>query len=187
MRKAQLLKFSAALAALAAPPACAASFECLIQPNQVVEMRSPVAGLISDVHVQRGDLVKAGQVLVELESSVERSAVLMAKYRTEMDGRITAAKERLGYASTKLGRAKELQKQNFVSAQAHDDAQAEMRVAEAELQDARENQQLARYDHLHELDLLNLRTLRSPFDGVVMQPDNDDHSASTGAATRRTN
>jgi photosystem II stability/assembly factor-like uncharacterized protein len=27
----------------------------------------------------------------------------------------------------------------------------------------------------------------TPFDGVVMQPENDDHSASTGAATRRTN
>jgi RND family efflux transporter MFP subunit len=92
----------------------------------------------------------------------------MAKYRTEMEGRITAAKERLGYASTKLGRAKELQKQNFVSAQAHDDALAEMRVAEADLQDARENQQLARYDHRHALDMLNLRTLRSPFDGVVI-------------------
>src|SRR5580692_1331878 len=27
----------------------------------------------------------------------------------------------------------------------------------------------------------------TPFDGLVMQPENDDHSASTGAATRRTN
>ena len=27
----------------------------------------------------------------------------------------------------------------------------------------------------------------TPFDGIVMQPDNDDHSASNGAATRRTN
>src|SRR5439155_1201383 len=42
------------------------------------------------------------------------------------------------------------------------------RVAQAELQDARENQNLARLDHRHAVDLLNLRTLRSPFDGVVM-------------------
>ena len=168
MRKAQFFRFFAVLAALAASPAHAASFECLIQPNQIVDMRSPLTGLINNVNVQRGDLVKAGQVLVVLESSVEQSAALMAKYRSEMDGRITAAKERLDYASAKLGRAKELEKQNFVSAQARDDAMAEMRVAEADLQDARENQQLARYDHLHAVDQLNLRTLRSPFDGVVM-------------------
>ena len=27
----------------------------------------------------------------------------------------------------------------------------------------------------------------TPFDGVVIQPDNDDHSAAAGAASRRTN
>jgi len=169
VRQAQFIKTFVAAAALAAPlGARAAPFECLIQPNQIVEIRSPVEGLISKVHVQRGDSAKAGQVLVELESSAERSAVETAKFRSEMTGRITAAKERFEYASTKLGRTKELQKQNFVAMQAHDDVQAEMRVAQAELQDARENQNLARLDHRHAVDLLNLRTLRSPFDGVVM-------------------
>lgn len=163
-----MLKHIAALAALAAGPACAASFECLIQPNQIVEIRSPAAGLISKVRVQRGDSVKAGQVLVELESSVETSAAQMAKFHSEMAGRIAAATERLAYASVKLERAKEMQKQNFVAAQARDDAQAEMRVAQADLEDARENQQLARLDYRHALDLLNLRTLHSPFNGVVM-------------------
>ncbi|HXL75362.1 MAG TPA: efflux RND transporter periplasmic adaptor subunit, partial [Burkholderiales bacterium] len=169
MRRAQFFNIFVAAGALAAPlGARAAPFECLIQPNQIVEIRSPVEGLISKVHVQRGDSAKAGQVLVELESSAERSAVETAKFRSEMTGRITAAKERFEYASTKLGRTKELQKQNFVAMQAHDDVQAEMRVAQAELQDARENQNLARLDHRHAVDLLNLRTLRSPFDGVVM-------------------
>jgi RND family efflux transporter MFP subunit len=146
----------------------AASFECLIQPNQVIEVRSRAEGLIAKVYVQRGDPVKAGQVLVELESSAERSAVATAKDRSEMAGRVHAAKERVAYASTKAGRAAELRKQHFVAAQAHDDAQAEMLVAQAELLDAEENQQLARLDYRHQVDLLELRTLRSPFDGVVM-------------------
>ena len=168
MRQAQFLRLVAVLAAFAAPSGHAASFECLIQPNQIVEMRSPVTGLISKVYVQRGDLVKAGQVLVALESSVETSAAQVAKYRAEMIGRITAAKERVDYAAAKLGRTKDLQKQHFVSAQAQDDAKAEMRVAQADLVDAQENQQLARLDHQHAVDLLNQRILRSPFDGVVM-------------------
>ena len=155
-------------AGLAAPGARGASFECLIQPNQIVEVRSAVQGLIEKVHVQRGDWVKNGQVIVELESSVERSTVASAKYRAEMGGRLKAARERVEYATAKAGRATELRKQNFVAAQAHDDAQAEMRVAEADLQDAKENQQLAKLDYLHAVDLLNLRILRSPFEGVVM-------------------
>jgi len=164
----RLRMLCAASAMAAASGAWAASFECLIQPNQVVDVRSRADGLIAKVYVQRGDPVKAGQVLVELESSAERSAVASAKYRAEMSGRVRAAGERVEYSSAKAGRTGELRKQHFVAAQANDDAQAEMRVAQAELIDAQENQQLARLDYQHQLDLLNLRTLRSPFDGVVM-------------------
>jgi len=158
-----------AAVALALPAAAAAkSFECLIQPWQVVEMRSPSEGIISKIRVQRGDTVKAGDVLVELDSSVERSAAQLAEYRSTMRGRIKAATERLEYASKKLQRQSELQKEHFVAAQSRDDALAEMAVAQADLDDARENQQLAKLDYRHALDLLNLRTLRSPLDGVVM-------------------
>ena len=72
------------------------------------------------------------------------------------------------YSSTKAGRASELSKQRFLAQQAHDDAQAEMRVAQADLKDAQENRELARLDYQHQVDLLNLRTIRAPFDGVVM-------------------
>jgi len=163
-----MINLAGAATLLAATGAQAASFECLIQPNQIVEMRSPVAGLISKVYVQRGEAVKANQVLAELESSVETSALQMSKYRAEMAGRLTAAKERFDYATSKLSRATELNTKNFVSVQAREDAQAEMRVAQADYEDARETQQLARIDYQHSLDLLNLRTLRSPFDGVVV-------------------
>jgi len=148
--------------------AFAAAFECLVQPNQIVEIRSRAEGIIFKVHVQRGDSVKAGQLMVELESSAERSAVATARYRAEMNGRVTAAQERVDYSSTKAGRASELSKQRFLAQQAHDDAQAEMRVAQADLKDAQENRELARLDYQHQVDLLNLRTIKSPFDGVVM-------------------
>jgi RND family efflux transporter MFP subunit len=85
-----------------------------------------------------------------------------------MNGRVTAAQERVEYASTKAGRASELSKQRFLAQQADDDAQAEMRVAQADLKDAHENRELARLDYQHQVDLLNLRTIKSPFDGVVM-------------------
>lgn len=159
----------AVLACLMAPfGARAKSFECLIQPQQVIELRSPADGLIAKVRVQRGDVVKTGQVLVELESDAERSAVAVAEFRAKMSGHIEAAKERVAYATKKLDRTRKLQKQHFIAAQAHDDALAEKRVAESELEDAQENQQLAKLQYRHAVDLLNERILRSPIDGVVM-------------------
>ena len=41
----------------AASSALAAPFDCLVEPAQVVEIRTPVEGLIDKVHVQRGDSV----------------------------------------------------------------------------------------------------------------------------------
>lgn len=132
-----------AVAAFGFPLAAWANpYECLIEPNQVVEIRSPSEGLIEKVDVKRGDRVEAGQILVELESSVEQSAAEMAKYRSQMEGRIASSKNRLEFATRKLNRTQELQKQNFVSAQAGDEAEAEKRIAEAELRDAVENQEL---------------------------------------------
>lgn len=150
-------------AALAAAP-----YECLIEPVQVVELRSPVEGLIDKVNVQRGDVVKRGQVLVELHSEVERSTVELARYRAQMGGRIAAARDRLDYARKKVARQRELHSQNFVAAQVRDEAETEMRLAESELREAIENQELSQREYRRAVELLNQRELHSPFNGVVI-------------------
>jgi RND family efflux transporter MFP subunit len=160
--------FSCGLAAALAFPLAghAAPFECLIEPAEVVEIRSPVEGLISKVYVQRGDSVKTGQVLVELESSAERSAAESAKYRAQMAGRIALSRSRLEFSTKKFNRAQA--QKDFIAADKRDEAEAEMHIAESDLRDAVENQELARLEYRRALDQLNLRTLRSPFDGVVV-------------------
>ena len=143
-------------------------FECLIEPDQVVMISSPTDGLIDKIHVRRGDRVKAGEVLIQLESKAESSAVKMSEYRSQMEGKIASSKHRVEYTGKKLERARELEKQKFVAAEKRDEAEAERRIAEADLQDAMENQELAKREYQHNLDLLNRRTIRSPFDGVVV-------------------
>jgi len=145
----------------------ATPYECLIEPMQVVELRSPVEGLIEKVNVRRGDPVKQGQVLVELESTVERSTVELARYRSRMKGRIAAAKDRVDYARKKLERQRELHDHQFVATQTRDQAETELRLAESELTEAIENQEVAKREYLRAMDLLEQRMLRSPFDGVV--------------------
>lgn len=154
---------------LATGQAQAASFECLIEPWQVVEVRSPVEGLIEKVAVQRGDAVYKGQLLVQLQSAAERSAVDSARYRSEMEGRASSARHRLEFADKKLKRAIELSEEKFVAIQAKDEAEAEWRLAESDLKDAVENLELAKIEHRRAKDLLDLRTLKSPFNGVVVE------------------
>jgi len=154
----------------AVSPASAAgdTYECLIEPVQVVELRSPVEGLIDKVNVRRGDLVKAGQVLVTLQSDVERTTVELARYRARMTGTVAAARDRLDYSRRKLERQSKLHNEHFVAAQVRDEAETEMRLAESELHAAIESQELAKREYQRAVALLEQRSLRSPFDGVVM-------------------
>ena len=159
----------AGLAVLVPALALGANFECLIEPAQVVEMRAAVDGMISAVHVQRGDSVKRGQVVVELQSAAEREAVESARYRAQMDGQIATARNRIDYASKKLARLTDLEQQNFASVQSRDEADAERRLAESELQVAIENRELAKIEYRRAQEQLALRTLASPFNGVVLE------------------
>jgi multidrug efflux pump subunit AcrA (membrane-fusion protein) len=62
----------------------------------------------------------------------------------------------------------ELQQKSFVSAQARDEAEAESRMAASELQIATENRELAKIEYRRAQEQLALRTLASPFNGVVV-------------------
>lgn len=151
------------------PVAAAASgFECLLAPWQVVEVRSPVDGMIASVTINRGDSIRRGQTLVTLQSEAEKTALESAAYRARMEGQIAAARNRTGYAAKKLARLTDLQKQNFMSEQGLDEADAEKRLAESELQSALEARELARIELQRSRELLALRTLTAPFTGVVV-------------------
>ncbi len=143
-------------------------FDCMIEPAQTVELRSPVVGLLQQVHAARGERIRRGQVLVTIESSVEQSAADAAKYKAQAKGAIELARGKAAAASEKARRMAQLHEDEFVSAQARDDALAEHKLAEAELKTALENADLARLEHRQSMDQLNRRVLRSPFDGVVM-------------------
>jgi RND family efflux transporter MFP subunit len=165
-------RLSALLACVAAlpfaRPAPAAEFDCMIQARQNVEIRSSVEAVIESVRVRRADMVRKGQVLVTLESGPERAALALAQSRAQNQGDIKLSEARLDLASKKLKRAEDLSKQNFISANSRDEAEAEYRVASEEVLRARENQRLAVLEAQRSAEVLALRTIRSPITGVVV-------------------
>ena len=158
------------LAALhAAPLAAANGFDCMIEARQTVEIRSSVEAVIESVRVKRGSLVSKGQVIATLESGPERAAFNLAEERARNQGEINLSEARIDLAAKKLKRVEELHRQNFVSANARDEAQAEFRLASEELTRARENQRLAALEAQRAKEVLAMRTIRSPVTGVVVE------------------
>jgi len=149
--------------------ALAADFDCVIEPKQILELRSPIEGLIERVNVDRGDFVKKGQELAVLDTSVDRAQAAIAKQRSEMVGAVKSGESRVEFSTKKAKRAEELHSQNYMSAQVRDEAATEKKLGEAELRDAVDNRKLADLEHKRQLEIIRLKTIRSPVDGVVTE------------------
>jgi len=159
------------LATLAASQAArgAQEYDCMIEARQAVEIRSPVEAIIDKVHVRRGETVRKGQLLVTLASGPERAALELARSRAQMQGETKAAEARLDIAQKKAARASELFKQQFISENARDEALAELQLATEELRRVRETQRLNELEAQRAAEVLAMRTIRSPLDGVVVE------------------
>jgi len=150
-------------------PAQAAEYDCMIEARQNIEVRSSVEGIIDTVYVRRGDTVKRGQLLALLASGPERAALEVARSRATNQGELKSAAARVDLARKKWERAEELQKKNFVSENARDEALAEYRLAEEQLRVAQENQRLAVLDEKRAGEVVGQRSIRSPVNGVVVE------------------
>ena len=162
-------RFSVALCSVALPAAVwAASYDCLIEPAQTVDLASPVTGLLDKVYVKRGDLVVAGQALAALESRAEQAANDLARFRSEQAGPTRMAENKIEFSKRKFGRRSSMAAEKLLPLQESDDAEAEFKLAESELMVAKENREMAKIEHRQQSSQLNLRTIRSPFNGVVV-------------------
>jgi RND family efflux transporter MFP subunit len=144
-------------------------YDCLIEARQSIELRSSVEGVIDSIRVQRGQLVKKGELVATLDSGTERAALAVARSRASMEGDIKQAEARVELTRKKWQRAAELQKMNFVSANARDEAEADYRLAQEQLRTARENQRLAHLDMKRAEQVVDQRLIRSPVTGVVVE------------------
>ncbi|MBK6718002.1 MAG: efflux RND transporter periplasmic adaptor subunit [Burkholderiales bacterium] len=155
----------------AARPAAAGAnggFDCLLEPWQVIEVRSATDGVIASISVSRGDTFRRGQVLVELQSQSEKLTVDLARMRSKLQGQVAAVESRIDYAGKRLARLADLERDNFASPQAREEADAEKRLAEAELKSALESRELAKLELLQAQEQLALRTVVAPFSGIVV-------------------
>lgn len=144
------------------------AIDCLIEPAQTVELASPVTGLLDKVLVRRADRVSKGQVVATLESRAEHATVELARFKSEQVGPSAMAENKIEFSRRKFARRQAMSNEKLMSAQERDDAEVELRLAESELKVASENRQIAKLEYQQQSSLLNLRTVRSPFDGVVV-------------------
>ena len=163
-----ILTVAAGLHALTAPAVWATGMGCVITPYDEISIGTPVEGLIQTVPVDRGDWVTKGQVILTLESSFEEATVALAKAKAEAEAALKSSQLKMGFTSRKLERAQELFKSNSIAQHEVDEAQTEKALAESAHREASEHKRQAELELNRATTALQLRTIRSPIAGVVV-------------------
>ena len=153
-----------------------------IIPNQAVNLFSRVDGYIGKIYVDKGDLVKANQLLVEIDHTDYQHAVNQAKANlAAARARVAQQDASVRNATLTLHRMRALIKDQFVSQQDLDNAQVSYDAAAAALDSlGAQVQQMAVAQAQAETNLA-YSYIRAPFAGYVAERNLDLGAYVSGA------
>jgi RND family efflux transporter MFP subunit len=143
-------------------------FPGLIEPYRVIQLSPAVDGVLEEVRVDRGDLIKQNQILAQLESSVERATLTIARSRADLVGEMQARKASLDFTERKALSDENLRYRGIVSDLEADQSLTEKLLAEAGILQTQETMKLAELEYERAHAALELRTIKSPITGVVV-------------------
>lgn len=164
-------KFNTIMTVVALLPTAivAESLPCLLEPSEVVQLGSPVTGVIESILVERGDLVNENQIVAKLTGNVERRSIDLASLRAADAAEVQAAVAAKEHAKREKNRAILLFQKELVSKQFVDKAITESELAEHKLEQARTNQEQSQIELNLAKAKLSQRIIRSPINGVVTE------------------
>jgi RND family efflux transporter MFP subunit len=125
-----------------------------LQPVIKAELNAEVGGIVTRVLKDNGDLVKSGEVLVQIDQTTFRDKLLSAQ-EAERSAHVAADQ-----AAKQLKRMQQLNRQNLVTAEVLEAAEIKANQTQSELASAKARTVEARQQ-------LERTEVKAPFDGVV--------------------
>ena len=139
------------------------------QPSDIVDLASSEKGIIETLHIEEGDTVKKGQVVCQLESSVERASLEVSK--TQAESMIDIEVARIGYdlAKVELRRLEHLDERDAAAPMELIEAQITEKYRSRQIEKAEYDKRVIEVQYARDQKILARRTVRSPLDGYVAQ------------------
>jgi RND family efflux transporter MFP subunit len=154
-----------------------------ISPNQVVNLFSRVDGYIAKLHVDKGDFVKSGQLLIEIDHTDYQHAVNQAKANLAAgNAKVAQQNAALRNAKLTLDRMQALIIDQFVSQQDLDNAQVNFDAAVAALESLQAQVKQMEVALAQAETHLAYSYIRAPFAGFIAERNLDTGAYVTGAS-----
>ena len=159
-----------------APPATTASpSRALVASGYVVARRkatiaSEITGKVVELRVDEGNVVEAGQILAQLDSSIAETDLALAQSRAlASQAAVGAIAADLRDAQRIFDRTQTLSQKSFASEADLTKAEARVGVLRAQLNQSQAQLETARLDAQRAAKVLEQHRIRAPFAGVVIE------------------
>ncbi len=145
------------------------ALDCLITPGKVVNISSPVPGVIDLLHVERGDLVESAAPVADLESEIERATLALALTRAKMVAESEGERVNLNFDQLQQERFVKLSARNMVAQREHDEAQRSLQLSRWRLQQSEELRRVREHEYRLAEAQLQQKHIQSPISGRVVE------------------
>ncbi len=149
--------------------AVVSDLECVVQPSIVADLGVAVPGVIKTLHYERADYVAAGTVLAQLDADLEKASLALAEQLSKTTTALELRQLNAAFGSRTLKRNKALYQQSSLSQQTLDQVETESRIARLQVEQERENQEVARLEAVRAKAALDRRRVVSPIDGAITE------------------
>lgn len=142
-----------------------------VQWLQVSDVAALREGVVEKMELQLGDVVKEGGVIGTLHQEIAELTVAKAKLAADNEGAILKAEAAKEVAAAVVARNVRLiqRKPDLVSQEEITKAEGELKVAQAQLREAREQDQINEAELALAEQMLKDHTIVAPFGGVVIK------------------
>ena len=145
------------------------NMDCVLEPSEIVDVGSAVAGVLEAINVDRSDFVGKGTVLAKLESDVEDSTVSLTRARADINSAIEVREVNAAFGERTEKRNQALVRNSTISEQLMDQVETDAQIAKQQVQQEKENKFIAELEYRRAKASLYRRTIMSPITGVVIE------------------
>jgi RND family efflux transporter MFP subunit len=142
---------------------------CLLRPRHLVQLGSPVFGLLTAVFVDRSEPVKEGQVVAKLDTTVEEMQLALDRFRATNTTSIDAGQADMALNQRELARLQKLAGNMFSRANDVDEYTTKVEQDKIAIRRAQSDLDIAKREADRSQAQLDLKILKSPVNGVVTE------------------
>jgi RND family efflux transporter MFP subunit len=148
-------------------PASGGEIDGFTEPYRSINVASTEIGIIAELKVQEGDVVKKGQTVAVLDNEVQTACLSIAQKHIELKGRLASARAELELRRNRLEKLEELASKGHARREEIERGRADVAIAEAQAVVVEEELAVRKLEYQKVAVDLKRRNVTAPMNGVV--------------------